>query len=333
VSALSSLRLTSRAACASFVACLSCGCAASDDGDPTGAHPAAQRASILDGTLAPEATSVVAVMNFAGGQCSGSLIAPNLVLTARHCIASSEDDTTAVVCDETMLENTDSAGAVFIVPLPQITDDPKDFHAVRAIRVPEGATTLCGNDVALLELSVPLALPTLTPRVDSPLLGGEPYSALGYGIDGSQAHGRSGVRRQLDGLQVTCVGEECTERAVFANEWVGPGGACSGDSGGPALDAEGRVIGVLSRGKDGCLSPVYANVFDYGDWLRSAALSAAQTGHYHPMQWSCPDCPPEQKPLDSSCAFRSSPAPSSGIWLGASAALLALCALRRWRRR
>jgi hypothetical protein len=116
---------------------------------------------------------------------------------------------------------------------------------------------------------------------------------------------------------------------VFANEWVGPGGACSGDSGGPAIDAEGRVIGVLSRGKDGCLSPVYANVFDYADWLRGHALTAAEAGAYHPAEWACPGCPPEEKAtLDSSCAFHAFPARAESTWLVPLSLLTAFAALR-----
>jgi hypothetical protein len=323
------LRCASVGACAFAVACG--GVSESDVSES--AELGTRRTPILDGALAPERTSVVGIVNFAGGLCSGSLIAPNLVLTARHCIAASEDDTTLVVCDETKLDSPDSAGAVFVVPLPRVSDDPADYHAVSAIRTPEGATSLCGSDVALLQLAAPLSLPTLTPRTDSPLLAGEPYTAVGYGLDGTRARGDSGIRRQLEGLHVVCVAEECMEDATFPNEWLGPGGACSGDSGGPALDSEGRVIGVLSRGKEGCLSPVYADVFDYRDWLRAAAQSAVQAGHYRAPEWVCPDCLPESESLSNSCSFGvPSPPVASGRPL-ALALLFALPALRRRRRR
>lgn len=239
---------------------------------------------ILAGTPAPDVTSVVGVVNFAGGLCSGSLLLPNLVVTARHCIAGSEDDTTAVMCDRTTLEHPDSAGAVFVVPLAQVSNDPADYHAVRQIRTPEGATSLCGSDVALLHLSSALELPALTPRIDVPIVVDEPYSAIGYGVDGSAGPG--GIRRRLEGLSVVCAGAECPASIVFENEWVGSAGVCSGDSGGPALDAHGRLIGVVSRGKDGCRSPIYADVFQYADWLRSAAESAAEAGGYELPNWA-----------------------------------------------
>lgn len=310
------------------------GCSSAGIADVTEtAELGSERAAILDGTAAPEMTSIVGIVNFAGGLCSGSLIAPNLVLTARHCIAASEDDTTAVVCDETTLETPDSPGAVFVVPLAQVSENPADYHAVSAIRTPADATSLCGSDVALLQLGTPLSLPALTPRTDSPLLAGESYTAVGYGLDGTSARGDSGIRRALDGLHVECVGEECAEDSVFPNEWRGPEGACSGDSGGPALDAEGRVIGVLSRGKEGCSSNVYADVFDYSEWLRAAGLAAAQAARYRPAQWVCPDCAPQSDSLSSSCSFgvASSQGACARPW--AFVVSCALIASRRRRRR
>lgn len=321
-----------------FACAAGCGAARAPDGmdgselveDAAASSPPA---AILDGTAAPDRASIVGVVNFAGGLCSGSLIAPNLVLTARHCIAASEDDTTAVVCDETTLDTPDSAGAVFVVPLPHISDDPADYRAVSAIRTPEGATTLCGSDVALLQLTAPLSTPALTPRTESPLLAGEPYTAVGYGLDGARTDGGSGVRRELDGLRVECVGEGCAEDSVFANEWRGPKGACSGDSGGPALDAEGRVIGVLSRGKEGCSSNVYADVFDYGEWLRAAGLVAARAGGYRAPRWVCPDCAPEPESLSSSCSLGLPSSYGRRAWPAAVAVFAGLCALGAARRR
>src|SRR5690606_17661478 len=54
-------------------------------------------------------------------------------------------------------------------------------------------------------------------------------------------------------------------------------GACKGDSGGPALDDNGHVIGVLSRGAEGCDSPIYVGVPAFESLLVAAARQANRT--------------------------------------------------------
>ena len=116
----------------------------------------------------------------------------------------------------------------------------------------------------------------------------------------------------VDELEVKCAGEDCDEGDIRANEWVGSGGPCSGDSGGPALDAEGRVIGVVSRGKDPCVEPVFGDVATRATWLRAEALRLANAADQEPPAWTPCDAPdpctyddpPESdaEELESSCA-------------------------------
>jgi MYXO-CTERM domain-containing protein len=97
---------------------------------------------------------------------------------------------------------------------------------------------------------------------------GQKYSAVGFGLP------EAGRRMRLDGLQVQCL-DDCPPGQINAKrEWGGDKGLMSGDSGGPALDLDGRVIGVASR-SDGAVS-CYEDLYVARDWLRGAMVEIAQ---------------------------------------------------------
>ncbi|HET9955472.1 MAG TPA: trypsin-like serine protease, partial [Polyangiaceae bacterium] len=60
---------------------------------------------------------------------------------------------------------------------------------------------------------------------------------------------------------------------------------CEGDSGGPALDADGKVVGVVSRSGDACEEPVYGTVTAWRDLIIRVAKRAATLGGYEPPSW------------------------------------------------
>jgi hypothetical protein len=214
--------------------------------------------------------------------CTATLLAANLLLTARHCVsAGSHDD---VLCGDAGLGEPYPAESFFTTNDPQPRDGSPFFRAID-IRVPVESGDTCGFDIALVLLgdNVPsaIAVPAV-PRIDHEVQLGEVYTAVGYGVDES---GQStGTRMERSGLSVDCQPGTCGA-GVESTEFRGEDGICSGDSGGPALDAAGKVVGVVSRGGPDCGTPIYGSVTAWRDFIVTTAEEAAALGGYEAPFW------------------------------------------------
>jgi hypothetical protein len=198
-------------------------------------------------------TAVVGLYNVeVGGLCTGSLLAPNLVLTARHCVSNIFKDSQGVVCSESEAGTPYGASGFYVTTNFDMMAG-LDYHPVSEVVITPGSALLCGNDVAILILAenvAPEEAIPLVPRVDYKLEPNEEYYAIGYGQTSDGNSGSAGTRRRRDDLLVYCAEDDCTGVSQFVkqSEWIGDEAAPRSISG-VAWSASPRAAARTARAR------------------------------------------------------------------------------------
>lgn len=224
------------------------------------------RRAIVSGAPASDATVVAVIHTRPTGTrqlCSGTAIAADRVLTAKHCVFEDMGGAEWVALTPDVLSialGDDATSPTAEIDVTRIDTTPGAYR--------DGAGAV-GGDVAVLVTATPLSVPASSISNDAPAASSA-LRIVGFGYTEAGAMGTLG-RRYAGTTSIASVAD-----GTFTS--TSGGSTCVGDSGGPAFDGAGAIVGVSSIGPRGCpdATSIFTRVDRHADLFARHGIGPAE---------------------------------------------------------
>ena len=228
----------------------------------TNMHAMAEdRDRIIGGVPTADFPDCVAIGSASAWCCSGTLVSPNVVVTAGHCVDGG------------------CAARVFIGKDVEFPEDGEVIGVRTALAHPDYRPPRPTGDIAVLVLERPASVTPRRIATPDQLAAAAFVRLAGFGNTDVHSSGGYGRRRMVD---VPIASDDPRHGADAATEFVAGAplldrDSCNGDSGGPAYVQSGGgwvLAGATSRATASSLRPcgdggIYTRVASYERWLWS----------------------------------------------------------------
>lgn len=259
--------------------------AAPPDGDaPDAPRLRSARSAIVNGdpSVATHDAAVLLTLGTDGGSCTGTLIAPNLILTARHCVQGTDQSSECGAFTTRLVPSTITVSLGVRANATQVVARGKQTFV-------DTGMSMCSHDIGLILLDRDVTGGKIAKVRFDKVAAGEITTTVGYGDDGLGK--LTPGRYQRTAVKVDAVGPSTHTYTTRSKQQipftVHPGeiatgeSTCFGDSGGPLFDKDNRVIGLTSRGLDQeCVDrpSIFTDVASHAKLINDAAKTAG-----HPL--------------------------------------------------